>query len=114
MESIRYSDYIFTYPAIWTTSGIPDVAGLYAIQIADDGATPRPFRLIYVGQADNLNRRMSEHWRDDLPLWSDDGARSLYVSLLLAPSSTEERRCEAEAVIIRNYAPRFNGILGSR
>src|SRR5262249_45823667 len=80
-------------------------------RLTSEAAYRQPFRLIYVGQGDDLNRKMSDHRRDDLPLWSDGGSQTLYVSLLLAPNSSKNRRCEAESAIICNYAPCFNKIL---
>jgi site-specific DNA-methyltransferase (adenine-specific) len=84
---------------------IPDVAGLYAILNKKD--------YIFIGQTDNLRRRIERHLavsgHRGLPSWLwDAGGQPLELSIASTPSLSKKTREAMEILLVREHHPVLN------
>src|SRR5579864_4936467 len=90
-NGIVFDSLRFTEPVTFGSVFAPSGGGLYAVLTPDETARPRPYRVIYFGQAANFQQRVSPHherYRD----WVREArsVTSLYVSF--HPSAAVEDR----------------------
>lgn len=113
---IKFGDILFSEPvALPQTTSVLDhmvpQPGLYVILTPDARYTPRPFRLIYIGESDNVNARANAA-HEKFSAWKRQaGTAQLYRALCLLSGTTKLQRQAAETVLIRAYAPPCNDIL---
>jgi len=87
---------------------LPMSPGLYAILIMDRGCKPRPFRVLYFGQAQLLSDRVTLS-HEKLPEWrAAGGTASLYMAWHVMPNTEEWERVSVEAGLVRQYNPVCN------
>lgn len=86
-------------------TGVP---GLYAIMLFDSTCNPRPFRVIYFGQSDNIYYRASKTHENYEDWCKAAGRNSLYVSFYEMLGSTELQREIDETTLIDTYKPICN------
>jgi hypothetical protein len=89
-------------------------AGLYAVLVADGSATPRPFRALYFGESETIDKRASsshEKYGD----WcaAAGGEDKLYVAYCWMIGSTKDERTSVEAGLIERYHPVCNVVFNS-
>jgi excinuclease UvrABC nuclease subunit len=114
MNGINFGGYSFSEPAILpSASTVVDTIlgqpGLYAILVYDPSCTPRPYRVLYFGESENIQTRATSnhenysHWRTQAgPL-----AR-IYRSVHPLSSSTKLQRQQVESALIAKYKPKCN------
>jgi hypothetical protein len=114
MNGINFGGHSFSDPAVLpSTATLVDTilgrAGLYAILVYDPSCTPRPYRVLYFGESENIQTRATgthenySHWRAQAgPL-----AR-ICRSLCPLSSATKLQRQQAESALIAKYQPPCN------
>jgi hypothetical protein len=110
---IRFGQSIFTEPEL-----LPAAAGLasflanegvYVILIEDPLCSPRPFRAVYFGEAENMRSRATAI-HENFPAWRRQAGliASLYRSFHGMPGSTQRERQLVESALITRYNPACN------
>jgi hypothetical protein len=107
---ITFNDYDFTEPIEinhWTP---PHAAGLYAILIPDGTGSPRPFKVIYFGELEDLaeSEFFRSHQRYRCWMQWAKSEDDLYIAVYLMPSSSAGERLHAESTLISAYQPACN------
>jgi hypothetical protein len=114
MNGINFGGYSFSEPTFLpSTPSAVDIflgqSGLYAILIYDQSCTPRPFRVLYFGESENIQTRATgihenfSHWK------TLAGCRSqIYRSMCPLSSATKLERQQIESALIAEYAPPCN------
>jgi hypothetical protein len=99
----------FSEPLSFPTRFLVPVAGLYAILVPDGSATPRPFRPIYFGEAEDLSQRVTRsHEKYDEWCKAASGATNLRLALCYMSRSTKQERTTVESGIVQHYKPCCN------
>lgn len=104
--NLTYRPVGVAYPTPTGITQIPSFGGLYAVMVYDAGGSPKPYRLIYVGESANLADRVcSSH--EKYPSWirAASGAQ-LFVAF--SPIVGEAARKSAARQIITHYGPECN------
>lgn len=111
---IKFGDYLFSEPSILPSSaGLADIlssqSGLYAILVQDSGCSPRPFRVIYFGESDNVNTRATES-HENYTAWKREAGsyNTIYRAFCYFPNSNKVQRQAAESALIVRYNPPCN------
>jgi len=88
----------------------PARAGVYAILVPNDAVRPRPFSVIYFGQAHNYSERgfPNQHHKSFAWITTAQG-KPLHVATYDMPGSSEEQRCAVESALCSHYNPCCNG-----
>lgn len=98
----------FTEPTLHRSAIRLAWPGLYAILVYDFRCWPRPYRVIYFGQAEDLHARVTDT-HEKYGAWCNAASgSSIYVAFRWMLSSTEEQRVAEEARLIRDYCPQCN------
>ena len=84
------------YP--FTSPNLPSSPGAYAI-------TNPANSVIYIGQTDNLSRRIAEHRADRRHCMHQHAPSSIFFELITAGETARRRR---EAILIAQFAPICN------
>ena len=107
-SGIVFANFRFTEPRPFSLRFPPPGGGIYAILVPDNTAKPRPFRVIYFGQASELHDRVrSNHEHYSEWLKHAGGPLGLYVSFY--PMTGGERaRVATEQQLIGHYLPVCN------
>lgn len=118
-RGIRFLDSYFSEPTALGAAWLPMLPGLYAILVLDLSRTPRPYRPIYFGKAEDLAARVvrshekCDEWRRAA------GTGTLYVAYDSMPNTSNWERASVEERLIKYYAPEcnrtfnpFGGLLG--
>jgi hypothetical protein len=110
---IKFGEWLFSEPEVLPASpglaGFLNHEGVYAILTDDASCRPRPFRVLYFGETENLwARATSEHenfpaWRREIGLYG-----KLYRAFHLMPASSQPRRQMVESALIEAYNPPCN------
>jgi hypothetical protein len=114
MNGINFGGYGFSEPTVLpptptlfdTLIGQP---GLYAILVFDPSCTPRPYRVLYFGESENIQTRATgtheklSHWRTHAGPMAE-----IYRSLCPLSSATKLERQQAESTLITEYTPPCN------
>jgi hypothetical protein len=110
--SINYGGIQFNDPVRVTEWLPPFRAGLYAILVPDQSASPKPFRAIYFGESSNLSERgfLRSHIRYNSWIREAYSNNNLYISVHYMPDSTQQQRMELEKRLIDTYHPVCNHI----
>ena len=112
-DGITYGERVFTEPRRYpTTMGgpnllVPTEQGLYAILTPDDTCGPRPFAVLYFGEARSLSERLTRD-HEKYAEWMRRAAHGLYFGYHLTVGYTYDQRREAEVELIRAYKPVCN------
>jgi hypothetical protein len=108
---ITYVDRRFSEPTFLHACVLPMLAGVYVILVYDAGYSPRPYRLLYVGESENLNERVSTN-HEKYSAWCREAQNQmLYVAYHLTGMNRVERYT-LEAAVIREYNPPCNKASG--
>jgi hypothetical protein len=110
-NGIVFDNISFTEPAHLDLFLLPfGRGGLYAIMVPDSTAKPRPYRVIYFGQAGELQKRVRKSHEGYADWISEAGsAWQLYVSFH-AMTGNEEERVAIESRLIAKYKPVCNEV----
>ena len=105
---IKFAGCLFSDPVAlgrWDPTGID---GVYAIQVADGGWTPKSYRPIYFGRTEDFSGRRPVPSHHAYQRWVDEagGAHLLWASIHYEPSAL--LRMVREGALIRRYAPWCN------
>lgn len=105
---IYYDNRRFSAPRRFPGLLIPPIPGIYAILIPDAQMKPRQFRLLYIGETEDLNKRVCElHEKHES--WKREAAgRPLYFAYHETIGMTTQQRKDAECAIIAKYDPPCN------
>ena len=104
----------FSEPTQFSSILQPLGGGLYAILVPDSTAKPRPFRVVYFGQAGKLNDRVTRgHEKYQDWLHEADSISNLHVSFHTMPGDEGERR-SVEQKLIEQYQPACNTVHNDR
>lgn len=113
-DGITFGERIFTEPRRYpTTMGgpnllVPAEQGLYAILTPDETCGPRPFAVLYFGEARNLSERLNRDHEKYAEWMKTAAGRGLYFGYHLTVGYTYDQRREAEVELIRAYKPVCN------
>jgi hypothetical protein len=114
MSGINFGGYSFSEPTILpSTPTAVDVflgqSGLYAILVHDPSCTPRPFRVLYFGESDNIKTRATGT-HENFSRWRTQAGpvTQIYRSLCPLSSATKLKRQQVESALIAKYAPPCN------
>ena len=114
-RGIKFSDALFTEPESFPSplaaslSSFIQQEGLYAILTDDPGQRPRPFRLLYIGESENVRGRAAasheccDSWRQ-----AAGTLGRLYRAFHAMPGSTQRQRQLLESAIMAAYNPPCN------
>jgi len=114
MNGIIFGGFSFSEPTFLpSTPTAVDVflgqSGLYVILVYDPSCTPRPFRVLYFGESENIQMRATgthenfSHWRAQAgPI------AQIYRALCPLFSSTKLERQQVESSLIAKYTPPCN------
>lgn len=112
-EGITFGERVFTEPRRYpTTMGgpnflVPSEQGLYAIVTPDDSCGPRPFAVLFIGEARNLSQRLTRD-HEKYAEWFKRAGGGLYFAYHLTVGYTYDQRREAEVELIKAYKPACN------
>jgi hypothetical protein len=100
----------FSEPTRFSSSLPPLGGGLYAVLVPNSTVEPKPFRVIYFGQAGNLNDRVTRGHEKFQEWLNEAGSISrLHVSFHTMPGDESERR-SVEQQLIEQYQPACNTV----
>ena len=107
---IRFANRQFSEPSLLLYAAPPRIAGLYGILVLDGRCTPRPYRLIYIGESADLSSRGIPFEHHAYGRWVSHGgsAQSLYIAYHYMNMSGPRQRADAEQQIIEDYQPSCN------
>jgi excinuclease UvrABC nuclease subunit len=106
-QGIMYENVKFSEPRRFPPLLIPPTHGLYAIMVVDTSYRPRPYRVLYIGETENFQERLTtghekyEDWKREA-----QGA-ALYYSYHWF-HGTQDARLALEADLIRKLNPPCN------
>jgi hypothetical protein len=107
-RGIYYKERRFSEPARFPSVLIPPFQGIYAILVPDTGLTPRPFRLLYIGESANLSERITKQ-HEKFEDWTREALGSqLYFAYHETIGMTDQQRRNAECELINHYNPPCN------
>jgi hypothetical protein len=107
-QGVYYKERRFSEPARFPSVLVPSFQGIYAILVPDTGLTPRPFRLLYIGESANLSERITkQHERFEDWIREALGGR-LYFAYHKTIGMTDQQRRDAECELINHYNPPCN------
>lgn len=83
--------------------------GVYAILTDDPSSRPRPFRVLYFGEAENMQTRATAK-HENFPAWQRETGLfgRLYRAFHAMPGSTQVQRQMVESALIQAYNPPCN------
>lgn len=87
---------------------VPTEQGLYAILTPDETCGPRPFAVLYFGEARNLSERLTRDHEKYAEWMRMAAGRALYFGYHLTVGYTYDQRREAEVELIRAHKPACN------
>jgi hypothetical protein len=108
-SGIMFSNRRFTEPTLHRSAIRLGWPGIYAILVYDVRCSPRPYRVVYFGEAQDLHARVTTS-HEKYVAWCSaaGGSANVYVAFHWMLSSTEEQRVAEEARLIREYCPQCN------
>ena len=105
---IRFGTRDFTEPSRFPSPLIPPFSGIYVMLVPDSRGTPRPFRVLYIGESDNLSRRVTRQ-HEKFEHWTREAAGSqLYFAFHNTMGMSDLQRRDAECELINHYGPPCN------
>ena len=114
VAGIVYGNRSFSEPQRFPSLSTPVASGIYAILVPDSSYRPRPFRVIYFGESNNLFTRVcTSHekyadWQREAGVNSLYGTSDLYVAFHPTNDLTDQRLRDAECELINQYLPPCN------
>jgi MTH538 TIR-like domain (DUF1863) len=103
-SGIRIGDYLFSEPQPWHQAAPPKGGGLYAL-LAPDPAGVMDYRLVSVGEGDNLRAAFFKQGGGPLMQLAFQHQAQIHVGWLPMPFSTPDQRRSAKAEIINGFLP---------
>lgn len=96
-------------PAFSAIGSLLKQPGVYAILTDDPTWTPRPFRVLYFGEAENIWARATT-MHENYSAWQRGACifGNLYRSFHAMPGSTQIQRQMVESALITGYSPPAN------
>lgn len=112
-EGIIFGDVDFTEPRRYPASNapsflVPEEQGIYAILVPDDTCGPRPYAVLYFGEARDMSRRITREHEKFAEWLRKAGGRGLYYAWHPTMGFTYEQRREAVVELIKAYKPSCN------
>jgi hypothetical protein len=108
MSGLLYQDRLFTEPVDFGGELPARAQGLYAILVADYSWWPRPYRVLYFGESDNLAKSVnSKHEKYNEWLREASGA-PLLVAIHTTPRQKAQKRKDAASELISALQPPCN------
>jgi excinuclease UvrABC nuclease subunit len=107
-QNIQFKNRIFTDPCNIRFASIPSSQGIYAVMVADTTAKPRPYRVIYFGEAVNMSKRLTRSHEKYSEWVRAANGGPLYVAFHFTANMSDEQRRSAENELICHYNPCCN------
>jgi hypothetical protein len=113
ISGIRFGQWLFTEPELLPASSaltsLLANQGVYVILIDDPLCSPRPFRAVYFGEAENMRSRAAPA-HENFPVWRREASLTarLYRAFHGMPGSTQRDRQLVESALIARYNPACN------
>jgi hypothetical protein len=105
---IRFGTRDFTEPRWFPNPYALPFSGIYAILVPDDRYSPRPFRVLYIGESANVRERATEN-HEKCNDWKREAAgKQLFVAYHGTAGMTDQQRRDAECKLINTYTPPCN------
>ncbi|MCM3131879.1 GIY-YIG nuclease family protein [Paenibacillus polysaccharolyticus] len=98
----------FSSPQIftdWSNVFTPETGGVYMLLSNPSG---RKYSVLYVGQSNNLRRRINEHLQD-----SQSHFKGKIMNFVYLTENNKLKRDSIESNLVKNYNPKFNILLKS-
>jgi len=110
-KGIRFGTRLFSEPIVFRLAALPALPGLYAVLVCDSTCAPRPYRVIYFGQAGDLAQRVTRS-HEKHPEWcrTANGEANLYLAYDRTLGLTERQQVATEEQLIQEYTPQCNVI----
>lgn len=116
-EGISFGDRMFTeprrYPRIGGSFMVPAEQGLYVILTPDPHCAPRPFAVLYIGEARNLQQRLTAD-HEKFPEWMRRTDGQVFFAYHPTPGLTYQQRRDAEQELIDEFRPPCNVRIDAR
>lgn len=110
---IVYGNNQFSEPAWFPSLLTPPFPGIYAILVRDPNCSPRPFRLLYLGESGFLSQRLvMQHEKYQDWVRAAQGGE-LYFAYHLTSGLRDQQRKDLECALINQYRPPCNEKLSS-
>jgi hypothetical protein len=107
-QGIKFGGTLFSEPTVFFSCDLPATPGLYVILVFDFSASPRPYRPLYFGKAEELNARVNES-HEKFAEWKRAADTSLlFVAYYAMPGSSDSQRAFLESALIGEYRPECN------
>ena len=110
---VRYGDWLFSEPRPLLSTFTPNSQGLYVVVVPDSLWSPRPFRLLYVGETADLKSRIGPHHEKYSSWKREAGQQTLHFAVASTFGFTDLQRKAHEEALIRQYNPPCNIALRS-
>lgn len=107
-QGIHYGNRGFSEPCQFPAPLTPPTQGLYAILVPDASSSPRPFRVLYFGETQNLMNRLTQQHEKFAEWKREAGGSTLYVAFHAMFGGTDQQRKDAERELINAYKPPCN------
>jgi excinuclease UvrABC nuclease subunit len=98
----------FTEPTPFSMVSPGSTQGIYAILAFDAQSRPRPFRVLYIGESENLKKRVTNQHEKFSDWVQEAGGIVFFVSFHSTVVLTDEQRKDAEEKLIAQYDPPCN------
>jgi hypothetical protein len=98
----------FTEPTPFSMASPNKTQGIYAILAFDAQCRPRPFRVLYFGESENLKTRVTDQHEKFTDWVQEAGGIVFFVSFHGTVGLTDDQRKEAENKLIAEYNPPCN------
>lgn len=111
IQGITYENWQFSEPTLFQPRFIPPYNGLYVILVRDETCSPRPYRLLYIGESENLNTRVTTNHEKHSDWTREAKGKPLFVAYHAPLGLTTSQRKELEERLIKKYDPPCNVLL---
>jgi hypothetical protein len=108
---IYFLSWQFTEPRLLGTGLIAPTQGIYVIMLSDISWQPRQFRPIYIGESENLNKRVCDLHEKYTDWRREAGGLGLFMAYRVTMGMTAQQRKGIEEVLIKRYDPPCNVML---
>ncbi|GIO43164.1 GIY-YIG nuclease family protein [Paenibacillus apis] len=99
----------FNFPSLftdWSISSTPETGGIYMLL---GNHSNGQYPVLYVGQSNNLKRRLNEHFNE-----LETHFRGEIMNFVFFIERNQSNRDNSEKLLIEKYTPRFNKLLKSQ
>ena len=105
---INYGNHRFSEPRLFPCLSMPPFEGIYAILVTDMKFRPRPFRLLYIGETEDLSQEVNMRHAKFADWTREAHGHPLFVAWQTMISASSQQRRSTELQLINAYQPPCN------